>query len=330
MALTRHRITYTVAVAIVATNLVVGTLLVRASGTPVRQVSATTTPSASPRLLSPFTGEPVPAPGPVLAVQVDNDPVARPWTGLASADIVYALPVVRGLSRLLAIFSSDIPPVVGPVREARKDDLELLRQFGRPAFAYSGATAALLPSIHRTAWIVDLYAGHTRGYYPDPSRTAPHNLYAHAKRLLAQAHGASTARGIGFRFGPPPPGGRVTGSASVSYPAASFGFTWSAAGGRWLVSMDGSPAVTAGVRLSAATVVIQHTAARTSRFLQNGIRPPYGESVGSGTALVLRNGEAWTVHWSRPSAAGGTAYTTAAGRPATFAPGRVWIVLAYP
>jgi hypothetical protein len=217
------------------------------------------------------------------------------------------------------------------VRNARKDDLELLRQFGRPAFAYAGATATLLPYIHQTTWIVDLYAGRTRGYYLDPGRAAPHNLYAHTNRLLAQAHGANVARDIGFRFGPPPPGGRVTPSASVSYRAASFRFSWSAPGGRWLVSMDGSPAVTAaGVRLSAATVVIQHTAVRTSPFLQNGIRPPYAESVGSGTALVLRDGRTWTVHWSRPSAAGGTTYTTSAGRPATFAPGKVWIVLTHP
>jgi Protein of unknown function (DUF3048) N-terminal domain/Protein of unknown function (DUF3048) C-terminal domain len=334
MGWTRQRITYTVAVAIVATNLVVGALLVRASGTPVRQVSATTTPSPSPthspQLLSPFTGEPVPSLGPVLAVKLDNDAVARPWTGLASADIVYVLPVEGGQSRLLAIFSSDFPAVVGPVRSARADDLQLLRQFGRPAYAYSGATATLLPYIHRTARIVDLYVGRTRGYYRDPSRAAPYNLYAHTKQLLAQAHGASTARDIGFRFGPPPPGGKVTGSASVSYPAASFRFTWSAATGRWLVSMDGSPAVTAGgVRLSAATVVIQHTTVRTSRFLEHGSRPPFAESVGSGAALVLRDGRAWTVHWSRPTRGGGTTFTTASGQRMTFARGRVWVVLAY-
>ena len=31
-------------------------------------------------------------------------------------------------------------------------------------------------------------------------------------------------------------------SFSVSYPAASFMFRWSAKGGRWLVWMDGAPA----------------------------------------------------------------------------------------
>jgi hypothetical protein len=326
MVWTRQRITLTVAVAIVLTNLVVGALLVLGSGGTVRQTAATPVPS--PQLRSPFTGKPVSSLNRVVAVKIDNTALGRPWAGLAWADIVYVLPVEGGLSRLLAVFSSRYPLVVGPLRSAREEDLSLLRQFGRPAFAYSGATPALLPHIRRTARIVNLYAGTTRGYYRDPSRLAPYNLYAHTRRLVAQASGASKARSIGFRFGPPPPGGRVTRSASVSYPAASFRFTWSAARGRWVVSMGGRPAITAsGVRLSPATVVIQHTTVRTSRFLERGGRPPYAESTGSGSAVILRNGRGWTVRWSRPSAGGGTTFTTASGRPATFASGQVWIVL---
>jgi hypothetical protein len=287
-------------------------------------------PSPARQLRSPFTGGPVPSLNRVLAVKIDNIVNARPQTGLTHADIVYVLPVEGGLSRFLAIFSSDYPRVIGPVRSAREDDLELLRQFGRPAFAYSGATATLLPYIQRTARIVNLYSGITRGYYRDTSRIAPYNLYAHTRQLLAQARGASKARDIGFRFGPPPPGGKATGSASVSYPAASFRFTWSAKTGHWQVSMDGRPAVTTdGGPLAPATVVIQHTTVRTSRFLEYGKPPPYAESVGSGTALVLRGGKAWTTHWSRPNANGGTTFTTASGQRMTFAPGQVWIVLAY-
>jgi hypothetical protein len=326
MVWTRQRITLTVAAAIVLTNLVVGALLVRGNGGAVRQTAAT--PAPSPQLRSPFTGKPVSSLNRVLAVKIDNVVLARPSTGLTRADIVYAIPVEGGLSRLMAIFSSHYPPVVGAVRSAREDDLQLLRQFGRPAFAFSGATPRLLPYIRRTARIVDLYAGTTHGYYHDPSRLPPYNLYAHTRWLVAQAPDASKARSIGFRFGPRPPGGRVTRSATVSYPAASFRFTWSAARGRWVVSMGGRPAITAsGVRLSPATVVIQHTTVRTSRFLERGARAPHAQSTGSGSAVILRNGRAWTARWSRPRAGGGTTFTTASGRPATFAPGQIWIVL---
>ena len=326
---TRHKAVIVVAAVVVLAGLVTGLLLALGGGQ-AKNASATPSDTAQ-QLRSPFTGEPVRVLNPVLAVKIDNIVHARPQTGLTHADIVYVLPVEGGLSRFLAIFSSGYPPVVGPVRSAREDDLQVLRQFGRPAFAYSGATPALLRYIHRSARIVDLYAGTARGYYRDNSRVAPYNLYAHTGQLLAQAPGASRARDIGFRFGPPPPGGIVTGSASVSYPAASFKFTWSAAKGRWLVSMDGAAAVTTdGGPLAPATVVIQHTTVRTSRFLEYGKPPPFAESVGSGTAEVLRDGKAWMTHWSRPDAEAGTTFTTTSGQRMTFATGQVWIVLAYP
>jgi hypothetical protein len=328
---TRHKTVIAVAAVVVVAGLVAGVLLVLRGGGKARLASVTPTPShAAQQLRAPFTGEPVRSLHRVLAVKIDNIVHARPQTGLTHADIVYTLPVEGGLSRFLAIFSSHHPPVIGPVRSAREADLELLRQFGRPAFAYSGATATLLPYIHRTARIVDLYTGITGGYHRDTSRIAPYNLYAHTRQLLAQARGASTAHDIGFRFGPPPPGGKPARSASVAYPAASFRFTWSAAKHRWLVSMDGTPAMTTdGGRLSPATVVIQYTTVRASRFPEYGTPPPYAKSTGSGTALVLRDGRAWTAHWSRPNAGGGTTFTTASGQRMTFAPGQVWIALAY-
>jgi serine/threonine-protein kinase len=280
------------------------------------------------QLFSPFTGEPVSSFSPVLAVQIDNLASARPQTGLQDADIVYVIPVEGGLSRLLAVFSSHFPAVIGPVRSAREDDLELLRQFGRPAFAYSGAQPQLLPVVEQ-ARIVDLYDGRVGGYFRDPRQDAPHNLYAHTPQLLAEASGASKAHDIGFRFGPAPSGGRPMTSFSVSYQAASFTFRWSAKAGRWLVSMDGAPAQAAeGGRLSAATVVIQYTNVRTSPFLAAGTPIPYAESTGTGTGLVLRGGQAYAIRWSRPHADGGTTFSTLSGQPMTFARGPVWVVLA--
>ena len=284
--------------------------------------------ASRPQLFSPFTGEPVTAPAPVLAVKIDNIAAARPPTGLTSADLVYVLPVEGGLSRILAIFSSHVPSVIGPVRSAREDDLELLAQFGRPGFAYSGATPHLLPFVGR-ARIVDLYADRVGGYYRDPRRVAPHNLYARTSQLLAESTGGSKAHDIGFRFGPAPAGGRAAQSFRVSYLAASFTFGWSASAGRWKVSMDGKPALAVeGGQLSAPTVVIQYTKVRTSRFLEAGSRPPYAESTGSGRAVVLRDGRAYDARWSRPHPDDGTTFTTASGQRMTFARGPVWIVLA--
>jgi hypothetical protein len=281
-------------------------------------------------LLSPFTGKPVHRLKPVLIVKIGNTVPERPATGLARADIVYLIPVEGGLSRIMAVFSSRYPRVVGPVRSARQDDLQLLRQFGRPAFAWSGAQPQLVPVVEH-APIVDLYASTAAGYFRSFDRVEPYNLYADTRTLLKQAQHASVARNIGFRFGPPPAGGHPRRAESVSYPAASFRFRWSPAKGRWLIWMDGAPAISTGAgQLSAPTVVIQHVVVGLSRFLEQGpMMPPDAETVGSGTALVLRNGQAFQTRWSRPAANGGTTFTTDSGKPMTFARGPVWIVLAY-
>ena len=282
----------------------------------------------STQLYSPFTGEPVRALKPVLAVKIDNIVTARPQTGLQSADIVYVEPVEGGLTRFMAVFSSRVPTTVGPVRSARESDLYLLPQFGRPAFAWSGATPHLVPFIER-AHIADLYALQVNGYYRISSRLAPENLYANPRTLLKEAPNASKARDIGFRFGAQPAGGRATGSYTVKYPAATYTFRWSAKAKRWLVWMDGAPGTaTEGGQLGGATVIIQDVYIGKSRFEEYGGLPPLARSIGSGTAVILRNGRAYTVHWSRPSLNSGTTFTLPGGKRMLFAPGQVWVVLA--
>jgi hypothetical protein len=290
--------------------------------------SSTPNPSTGP-LTSPFTGERISRLGPELIFKIDNVVQARPPTGLTKADIVYLLPVDGGLSRIFAVFSAHIPPVVGPVRSARQEDIELLRQFGRPAFAFSGAQPHLLPVVEH-ARIVDLYAGIVGGYYRDLNRVEPYNLFARTRALLAEAPHASRARDIGFRFGAAPAGGTPTSSYSVSYPAAAFTFRWSASGHRWLVSMDGRPAyATEGGQLGGPTVVVQYVRVTRSVFRELGVRPPYANTVGSGSAVVLRGGRAYHVHWSRPSFGGGTTFTLPDGRRMPFARGQVWVVFGY-
>ena len=290
----------------------------------------TPTPTAhhATQLFDPFTGEPVKKLGRVLAVKIDNIVQARPQTGLQSADLIYVIPVEGGLTRFMAVYSSHIPPVVGPVRSARQSDLDILRQFGRPAFAWSGATPHLVPFIER-APLVDLYALKVGGYYRVSFRVAPQNLYANPRTLLREAPHASKARDIGFRFGQLPAGGRAIRSMTVHYPAATFTFRWSAKAGRWLVWMDGAPGKAAeGGQLGGSTVIIQYTRIATSRFEEYGGRPPYATSVGSGKAVILRNGRAFTVHWSRPNLNAGTTFTLPDGKRMRFARGQVWVVYA--
>ena len=147
-------------------------------------------------------------------------------------------------------------------------------------------------------------------FFRDNNRAVPHDLYAYGRVLPPSCGGPAEPATSGSRFGPAPPGGHPTTSFSVSYPEATFTFRWSARTHGWLVWMDGTQATdAAGGYLGAATVIIQDTDVRTSRFREYGFRPPYAQSTGSGTAVVLRDGRAWRVHWSRPNPDSGTTYT---------------------
>lgn len=266
--------------------------------------------------------------GPVLAVKIDNVAPARPQTGLEAADIVYTEQVEGGLSRLLAVYATKLPPVIGPVRSARESDLELLRQFDRPVLAFSGAQRKLLPLIDAAPLSAETPEKRPDAYFRDAGRAAPHNLYLRPERLPASAPGAD-APAAGFRYGPAPAGGRTETSHTVGYPAARFTFTWSARQHGWQVAMDGKPAVTAdGTPVVPATVVVQHVKVRRSDLHDTlGNHTPYTETVGSGTAQVLREGRIHDVTWKRARAEDVTEFTAADGTPVHFARGQVWVIL---
>jgi hypothetical protein len=262
----------------------------------------------------------------VLAVKIDNVGEARPPVGLGAADMIYVEPVEGGLSRIAAIFASHVPPVVGPVRSARETDLGLLPQFGHPTLAFSGAAPALLPLIDG-APVEDASANKVpNAYFRDNSRTIPHNLFVHPSELPP---GAGWSPDAPLSFGPTPTGGEPAGHQEVRYPAATVGFDWSQSDGHWLVSMDGEPysAADSG-RLDPSTVVFQSVPVHPSAFSDSaGNSSPLADSVGSGHAVVLRDGQEFQANWSRPTPDAGTTYTTPSGQPLPFAPGQVWVVL---
>ena len=90
---------------------------------------------------------------PVLAVKIDNTRNAQPQAGVELADLVYVEEVEYGMTRLAAIFSSTIPARIGPVRSARITDIDLLAQYGSPAFAFSGAQRKLWPALAKAPFI---------------------------------------------------------------------------------------------------------------------------------------------------------------------------------
>ncbi len=82
---------------------------------------------------NPFTGEPGYSAEAVnkkaVAIVVENSPSARPQWGMNSPDIIMEYEVEGGISRMLWLYAdvSTVPEMVGPVRSARHDVVELAR-----------------------------------------------------------------------------------------------------------------------------------------------------------------------------------------------------------
>jgi hypothetical protein len=294
----------------------------RSTGTP--RPSGTPAPATHP-----FTGERKGLDNPVLAVKIENTRPALPQSGVKAADIVYVEQVEGGETRLMAVYSSELPKRVGPVRSARISDLHILPQFGRPAFAFSGVQSKMKKHV-RKAPVYDLSQENAGGaYFRSGSKPIPYNLYADPRDLLKRAPKAGEPRDIGFRFGDAPAGGTATKGFTARWPSASMGFTWSKKQQRWLASFGGRPDRAAeGGRLGGQTVVIQYAKTTRSKFHDFlGNYTPLIHTTGTGRALVLRDGRSYKARWSRSSEKKGTTFTTADGEPMTFARGQVWVVL---
>lgn len=274
--------------------------------------------------------------GPVLAVKIDDTPQAHPQIGLDSADVVYIEQVEGGLTRLATIFSTpeSLPALVGPVRSARISDMDILAQYGHVAFAFSGAQAKLFPVIN-AANLENLGAEREPAtlYSRDTTRSAPTNLILHPQDLLdkAKSEGKTidTVKSVGWTFGEKPIGGKAITSVSFKWPASKYSASWSASESRWLLSYDGTPDLAAsGKQLGSPTLIIQKVSITPSEYHDKvGGITPFSNTVGSGTAYLLRDGESIPIFWNRADAQTGTTWTLKDGTKANFSPGQIWIAL---
>ena len=80
---------------------------------------------------SPLTGEPFSGEARLVLANIDTHPRALPHWGVASADLIYELPIqADGSTRSLALFLTEHPDSVGPIRSARVPMASLREMWG--------------------------------------------------------------------------------------------------------------------------------------------------------------------------------------------------------
>jgi len=278
-----------------------------------------------------------------LAVKIGNgDPKDRPQAGLAAADIVYEVLVEAGFTRFIAVFHSEIPTRIGPVRSARSSDFDILTDLATPYLATSGANSTVLREMRQAArdgTLIDIGALRMGAPYGrDRSRPSPHNLYFHYENL-GGGDPDSLPGGLPdtppvplFDYGSPnPPGLPDAAGVTVAYRTLYGGevsHVWDNHLGGWVRIQDGTLHTTetaSGVgEIAPANVVVLSMPYDTSAADR---RSPQAQSYGQGDALVLTAGSVHEAVWERTEDRVGFRFSDTAGNPLSLSSGSTWVLL---
>jgi hypothetical protein len=291
------------------------------------QPERTTTTVAIP--VAALTGLPDPdgaAQGrPALTVKVDNrcegDICVRPQTGLDVADVVYEEETEGGITRFAAIFQSQVPDEVGPIRSVRSIDPDLVTPIGG-VFAYSGGAPPNVDKLLQAPVnsIDESQAGDAM--FRVDTAEAPHNLFGRGQLLFDK----------GGQPVPPPAlfqylaeGETVTGEPvaafTVGFQNANYApsYAYDAATRTWKRDMGGAPFTSAsGAQIAPTNVIVQFT-----EYTGGG----EGNVLGEGDAWVFTDGQLVRGRWVRPSIDQPAQYVDAAGQPIKLVAGTTWVEL---
>ena len=123
----------------------------------------------------------------------------RPQAGLDRADVIFEELVEGGVTRFMALFSTNDAPRVGPVRSVRTVDHKIMQPLGG-LFAYSGGVPPVVEELRETPGVTDVGANRVGAAYTrDSARSAPYNLYATTDTLWSGQSAAPPSKPL-FNF----------------------------------------------------------------------------------------------------------------------------------
>lgn len=295
--------------------------------------TATSTPSTTPtpQARHPLTGvatDDARLDEPVLAAKIDNHPSAFPHTGTERADVVYEEVVEGGFTRLVPLFHSEIPDVVGPIRSGRFLDLELLSPY-RAVMAFAGARPEVMSALVASDHVGVVSDSGSAPFFRGDDRPAPHNLYFDAASVLdiGRTRDEVAAVTSPFTFGRQPEGGTQQDQVDIAMTYwQTTSWSWDADAEVYRRSTRGQPYVVAGSgQVGAANVVVVLTGVSQ---LRSGEPYVHTDLEGEGDAVLLRGGRRYDIQWRKQDTTSHLEFVFADGTPVPFARGKTWIHLA--
>ena len=287
--------------------------------------------------ISPLTGLPLPdgqPDNPVFVVKVENTANGAPQYGVDQADMVVEELVEGGLTRLAALYYSELPGKVGHVRSLRTTDIGIAKPVAGKVVASGGAAKAARQLKNAG---VRIFGESSPGFSRD-AKAAPYNVIVDLKRLGESAKKNripgpyltwTSPEGSEESTPEPDPSGSAsaapepekTKKATVRF-SNGTATKWKFAGDHW-TRKNGHAAP--GQEFEADTLIVMFC-----RVGDAGYRDPAGNPVpetvieGSGRAVVLHDGTAIKATWNKPSVGDKISFETKDGQPLTIDPGKVW------
>jgi hypothetical protein len=300
-------------------------------------VTTTVLSSVAPTTLAasgvaPLTGlpaDPSLASLPVLAVKIDNAPQAWPQAGLNDADIVFE-ENVEGWTRFVALVHSTVPTIVGPIRSARTQDVDILTPLGRPVLLWSGGNPTVQAAISSSAIVDASVVATPDAYDRDASRRPPHDLFARPGGVLSIVGAAQEPVRALFMYAEFPSAMSTRSSAFAGVDLRMAGgmeatWRWNETEGHYVRTQQGEPHVdTQGRPVTTTNIVIALTDYRPSAA---DVRSPEAVTTGTGEVIVLTGGRAVTGLWARPEPSSPWTLVAQDGSTITLRPGRTWVEL---
>ena len=335
-----------VLVAVVAAAILVAVLLTRdgdpvVTAPPEPETSVPTSAEAEP-VLAPLTGLVADdLDHPAVAVKVSDVRPAHPQLGVDRADIVFAEPIGVSYTRLLAVFHSDLPDLVGPVRSVRPMDAPLLGPMA-PVFGNTMGAEWVLDYVDSVADIDNLGTLRVSGsdaYVVDAQRPRPDHVFARPAVLLELSE-FTAAPAPYFSYAPAEEPSSAEAAAApgavleIPYgPGWNVTWTYDGGTGRYLREQPWGEHTTAdGFQVSAVNVLVLDVESRIDKIGEGSGAPvPILQFVdGSGEFTALAGGHSVTGTWSKAGVNDPFELRTDSGAELLLSPGNTWVELPAP
>jgi hypothetical protein len=267
---------------------------------------------------------------PALSGKIDNHPSARPQVGLDEADIVFEELVEGGMTRYLAVWHSQLPAEIGPVRSVRPMDPDIVSPFGG-VFAYSGGQLRFVQMM-QAAPVYNAIHGQAdtkSTFYRTNAKVAPHNVLVKAPELVAQ-HLDLPAPAPQFQYAPSleQASAVVEGTAVAAMTTRFSGFSspsweWDGTQNKFLRFQTNGIADSAssGKQIAATNVIVLFVGIDVIEDI------PTTRLLMGGTGYVATGGSIVEVTWTKAAPEAPIILSTVGGAKVLLSKGNTWIEL---